>query len=68
MVEGKEPFHLSISIGAALFSPSARNEHWEAALARADQALYRVKRNGRDNWELALPDSDQSTANQSTTI
>ncbi len=52
-VPGKATFHLTISIGAALFSPSVQSEHWEVALARADQALYQVKHNGRDNWSLA---------------
>lgn len=52
-VTGKTAFHLTISIGAALFSPSVQNEPWDAALARADQALYHVKHNGRDNWSLA---------------
>jgi diguanylate cyclase (GGDEF)-like protein len=52
-VPGKATFHLTISIGAALFSPSVQSEHWEVALGRADQALYQVKHNGRDNWSLA---------------
>jgi diguanylate cyclase (GGDEF)-like protein len=62
---GGQTFHLTVSIGAALFSPRARNEHWEAALARADRAMYEVKRNGRDNWSLAAsqivePRNDQA--------
>jgi diguanylate cyclase (GGDEF)-like protein len=52
-VTGKTTFHLTISIGAALFSPSVQNEPWDASVARADQALYHVKHNGRDNWLLA---------------
>ena len=52
-VPGKATFHLTLSIGAALFSPSVQNEHWEVALGRADQALYQVKHNGRDNWSFA---------------
>jgi len=52
---GDSTFHLTVSIGAALFSPTTLNEHWEAALARADQALYSVKKNGRDSWSLAPP-------------
>jgi len=52
-VSGAEPFHLTLSIGAAIFSPGVQDEPWEAALARADQALYQVKNNGRDGWALA---------------
>jgi diguanylate cyclase (GGDEF)-like protein len=52
-VPGKATFHLTISIGAALFSPCVQSEHWEVVLGRADQALYQVKHNGRDNWSLA---------------
>jgi diguanylate cyclase (GGDEF)-like protein len=50
---GETSFHLTVSIGAALFSPATREERWDASLARADQALYFVKHNGRDNWALA---------------
>jgi diguanylate cyclase (GGDEF)-like protein len=50
---GDANFQLTVSIGAALFSPATREESWEASLARADQALYFVKHNGRDNWALA---------------
>jgi diguanylate cyclase (GGDEF)-like protein len=49
----KEPLHLTVSIGAALFSPAALNESWELALARADRAMYTVKKNGRDGWLFA---------------
>lgn len=52
-VPGAEPFHLTLSIGAAIFAPSLHGESWETALARADQALYQVKNNGRDGWALA---------------
>ena len=50
---GGKSFHLTVSIGAALFSPGVQDEHWETALARADQAMYQVKKNGRDHWSLA---------------
>ena len=53
---GESSFHLTISIGAALFSPATFDEHWEGALARADKALYYVKKNGRDNWFLSTPE------------
>jgi diguanylate cyclase (GGDEF)-like protein len=52
---GGKSFHLTVSIGAALFSPGVRDEHWETALALADQAMYQVKENGRDHWSLAAP-------------
>jgi diguanylate cyclase (GGDEF)-like protein len=51
-VPGKATFHLTVSIGAALFSPATINENWMAALARADRSLYGVKQNGRDGWLL----------------
>jgi len=51
-VPGKATFHLTVSIGAALFSPGAVDETWLSALARADRSLYGVKQNGRDGWLL----------------
>lgn len=41
---------VSISIGVALAEPFETDA---ALLARADEALYRVKRRGRDDVELA---------------
>ncbi len=40
---------VTISIGVALRTPG---EGWEAQLERADTALYRAKRNGRNRVEL----------------
>lgn len=60
MVSGEASFHLTVSIGAALFSPAATDEPWDASLARADQALYFVKQNGRNNWSLAAAPAAQS--------
>jgi diguanylate cyclase (GGDEF)-like protein len=65
---GDTSFHLSVSIGAAIFSPAALNEHWEAALTRADRALYHVKQNGRDNWSLAIPETAQAPASTAATV
>jgi diguanylate cyclase (GGDEF)-like protein len=65
---GDTNFHLSVSIGAAIFSPAALNEHWEAALARADRALYYVKQNGRDNWSLAIPEAGQTPAREAAIV
>jgi diguanylate cyclase (GGDEF)-like protein len=59
---GVTDFHLTISIGAALFSPCVQDEHWQLALERADHALYQVKHNGRDNWSLAASHSTQPSA------
>jgi diguanylate cyclase (GGDEF)-like protein len=56
-VPGKATFHLTVSIGAALFSPATADENWMAALARADRSLYGVKQNGRDGWLLDTADS-----------
>jgi diguanylate cyclase (GGDEF)-like protein len=52
---GHPSFPLTVSIGAALFSPATTAELWDASLARADRALYQVKQNGRDSWSLAEP-------------
>ena len=48
--EGKT-IPLTVSIGIATMGPGDRNE--DAALTRADGALYRAKRNGRNRVEIA---------------
>lgn len=42
---------ITVSVGIAAFNPSA-GESFRDALARADQALYRAKANGRDRIEI----------------
>lgn len=45
---------ISVSIGAATYRKS---EPWQTTVERADQAMYRAKRAGRDRYELEnLPD------------
>ena len=48
---------ISISIGAAEYR---RPEEWQTTVERADQALYRAKRGGRDRFELdnSIDDGD----------
>ena len=46
-VGGREPLHLTTSIGIASF-PSPRVESTEDLFARADEALYRAKSSGRN--------------------
>ena len=59
-VPGQTDFHLTVSIGAAVFSPATRDENWMATLARADHALYCVKQEGRDGWSLDTSVSSQA--------
>ncbi len=48
--EGVRPLKLTVSIGLAAWRPEA---DFDAALARADAALYAAKQGGRDGWRLA---------------
>ena len=59
-VPGQTDVHLTVSIGAAVFSPAIRDENWMATLARADRALYCVKQDGRDGWSLDTSVSSQA--------
>lgn len=45
---------VTVSVGAAVAIPQP-NEHAEALLSLADQALYRAKQNGRNRVEIACP-------------
>ena len=49
---GGEPYFMTVSIGVVLIDP---NEHINAALARADHALYAAKSAGRNRVELGEP-------------
>ena len=56
--EEREPVRISISIGLAMLQPG---ESLEALLARADDALYQAKRDGRNRVRVA-PDPTQTAA------
>ncbi len=49
VANGGEPFRMTVSIGVVLADP---NEHINAALARADRALYMAKSAGRNQIEI----------------
>jgi PleD family two-component response regulator len=49
---GTHEIRATISLGAAALGPGESSASW---LARADAALYRAKRTGRDRYVLALP-------------
>lgn len=51
--EGIDP-PLSVSVGAALFDPGS-GESVPALLARADEAMYDAKKNGKGRYALARP-------------
>jgi diguanylate cyclase (GGDEF)-like protein len=48
---GAQPIPITISAGVALFGPG---EGLDTTLMRADEALYRAKRGGRDRVEIAI--------------
>ncbi|GAB1409888.1 hypothetical protein MASR1M90_10420 [Desulfovibrionales bacterium] len=56
---GSTPIHITISGGLAFFCPKEplSDESLEAALKRADQALYQAKRSGKNKIELSLRDN-----------
>lgn len=60
---GKPFFFVTASIGAAVYTPAASEESWTEVLARADGALYKVKRNGRDHWALASDSAEPKVVN-----
>jgi diguanylate cyclase (GGDEF)-like protein len=68
LAPGGVTYHLTLSIGAALFSPAILDEHWETALARADQALYLAKHSGRNKWILSPTPSSKSDASPSAAV
>ncbi|WP_255358740.1 MULTISPECIES: diguanylate cyclase domain-containing protein [Geobacillus] len=45
---------VTVSVGAAVAIPQP-NEHAEALLSLADQALYQAKQNGRNRVEIVCP-------------
>ena len=52
MRHGSQEIRATISLGVAALGPGESSASW---LARADAALYRAKRGGRDRYELGLP-------------
>lgn len=50
--DGAPPLRVTVSIGAALYPVHGRSA--DELLSRADQALYRAKRAGRDQWRIAV--------------
>jgi diguanylate cyclase (GGDEF)-like protein/PAS domain S-box-containing protein len=59
MHDGKT-ISLTISVGIAMFD--RRDANADAALLRADKALYRAKKNGRDRVEVTVADLSASAA------
>lgn len=45
---GEKDIKISVSIGVAQYK--VHREDWQALLNRADEALYKAKNNGRDQW------------------
>lgn len=54
---------VTVSMGAAVLEPDESIRSW---MARADKALYRAKRRGRDRIEFAEPADGGSGANQAS--
>src|SRR5690606_22869567 len=55
---------LTASVGLAeypLFRHAGQSLGWEAMVELADQALYHVKRNGRDGWAMFRPTASTRT-------
>lgn len=50
IVSGEKKFHMTVSIGIAQYK--IHEEDWQKLLNRADQALYKAKNNGRDQWAI----------------
>ena len=50
IVAGQNTFHITISMGIAQYK--IHEEDWQKLLDRADQALYKAKNNGRDQWAI----------------
>jgi diguanylate cyclase (GGDEF)-like protein len=47
----KNNFSVTLSVGVAQYK--AAQENWEQLLHRADTAMYRAKKDGRDQWAIA---------------
>jgi len=54
---GGEDHPLGISIGVAMYDP-ANGETLESLVARADKAMYEVKRDGKGGYRVAAPAGD----------
>lgn len=53
LIDGDAP--ITLSTGIAAYWPS-RGDDIDAVMRRADQAMYAVKRGGRDRWRVARPE------------
>ena len=52
--------HVTVSIGACQVKPRGSAEHWEEDLRRADMALYRAKKEGRNRVRWHMPSKETS--------